>query len=197
IGYNILDNFIYGRQNAGNGTYNLVRISGSGGSSAILNLGATVAGNVGDIDSDGYYWMASGGQGWWRIDLRPGSATYGTVVESGTADALGYGIADWVYIPSAGRWLYAVATNSPGANTSTLLRFSMDTHTWSVVRQYTGTPSSTWGAQYGINTGILYASDNTGGQIWSFPIDGSAPTHVTDGPPSGQNDGARCVLNIL
>jgi hypothetical protein len=197
IGYNVLDNFLYGRQVAGGGNYNLVRISASGSTQLIRSLGATVNGNVGDVDTDGYYWLSAGGGRWWRIDLRPGSSSYGQVVENGTADALGYQIADWVYIPSGGRFLYAVATGSPGANTSTLLRFNMGTHVWTVVRQYTGTPKSTWGAQYGINTGVIYASDNAGGQIWSFPINGSAAVRVTNGPPSGQNDGARCVLNVL
>ncbi|GAB1312680.1 hypothetical protein MFIFM68171_02890 [Madurella fahalii] len=197
IGYNVLDNFLYGRQAAGQGVINLVRITAAGTVTVIRALPSGVNGNVGDIDTDGFYWLSSGGNAWWRIDLRPGSATYGQVVDNGTADSLGYSIADWVYIPSGGQFLWAVATGSPGANTSTLLRFNMATRTWAVVRQYTGTPESVWGAQYGINTGIIYASDNGGGQIWAFPIDGSAASLVTAGPSSGQNDGARCVLNVL
>ncbi|KXX76435.1 hypothetical protein MMYC01_206811 [Madurella mycetomatis] len=180
IGYNVLDNFL------GTGTVTVVRAFPSG-----------VSGNVGDIDTDGFYWLSIGGRAWWRIDLRPGSATYGQILNNGTADNLGYSIADWVYIPSGGQFLWAVATDSPGANTSTLLRFSMDTQTWAVVRQYTGTPESAWGAQYGINTGVIYASDNAGGQIWAFPINGTAASLVTGGPRSQQNDGARCVLNVL
>lgn len=53
------------------------------------------------------------------------------------------------------------------------------------------------GAVYGIDTGILYASDNGSGEIWSFPVNGSDVAKVTDEPRSGSNDGARCVLNVL
>ncbi|KAL2015406.1 hypothetical protein VTK56DRAFT_5530 [Thermocarpiscus australiensis] len=195
IGYNVLDNFIYGVQDAGGGRVDLVRISASGSDTVVRSLSG--GGNAGDVDTDGYYWLSSAGSKWSKIDLRPGSATYGEVLSNGTAGTLGYEPADWVYIPSGGRFLWAVARIASGPNTSSLLRFDMDTHVWSVVRSYTGTPRSGWGAMYGIDTGIVYASDNGGGQIWAFPINGSAATHVTNGPASSANDGARCVLNVL
>ncbi|KAK3389936.1 hypothetical protein B0H63DRAFT_557003 [Podospora didyma] len=197
IGYNVLDNFLYGRQAAAGGAFNLVRISAAGTRTIIRKLDAGVTGNVGDIDTQGNYWLSAGGKGWWRIDLVPGSITYGQVLEKGTANALGYNIADWVYIPSGGRFLWAVGNQTPGpARTATLLKFNMDTKVWTKVRDYANVPKSTWGAQYGIDIpqGVLYASDNTSGEIWKFPIDGSAATKVTNGPKSGQNDGARCVL---
>ncbi|KAH8886197.1 hypothetical protein GQ53DRAFT_875846 [Thozetella sp. PMI_491] len=196
VGYNVLDNFIYGCQSAAAGKYNLVRIAASGTTTVIQDLGA-VGGNVGDVDTDGYYWLSAGGSQWWKIDLRPGSATYTEIVTNGTADPKGYTIADWVYMPLGGRFLYAVATNGPTKGyTSTLIRFNMDTYVWTAVKQYTGTPSGGWGAAYGINTGVIYASDNPSGQIWMFPINGSDPKLVTHGPASGSNDGARCVLNV-
>jgi hypothetical protein len=200
IGYNVLDNFLYGAQNAGSAGANLVRITASGSDTIIRNLGAGVGGNVGDIDTDGYYWLSSGGTKWWKIDLRPGSATYGEVLSSGTAAVPApYGPADWAFLPSGGRFLWTVASVAgSGATTSSLLRFDMDAHTWSVVRNYTGTPRGGWGAMYAIDKGgIVYASDNPGGQIWAFPINGSAATLAANGPASGQNDGARCVLNSL
>lgn len=94
-----------------------MRVSSDGTSTIIKSLGFAVTGNVGDIDSDGNYWLPSGGQRGYKIDLQLESDTYG--------DALGYSIADWVYIPSAGPYLYAVAINSPGVNTATLMRLSL------------------------------------------------------------------------
>ncbi|KAK3689732.1 hypothetical protein B0T22DRAFT_514406 [Podospora appendiculata] len=195
IGYNVRDNFLYGRQGPTGGPYNL---------RPVLHLASAGDPNTGDIDFRGYYWLSSSGGAWWKIDLRhPGDDTYGTVVDSGTADPLGYTIADWVYIPSAGRYLYAVGTKGGVQNTSTLLRFHLRgtaAYTWTVVRdfQVDGLLSGTWGAQYGANTGYVYASDNESGEIWRFAVHGSGADAVkeADGPTSGLNDGARWVWNL-
>jgi hypothetical protein len=44
--------------------------------------------------------------------LIPGSDTYGTVLESGTLDTLGYVYSDWSYLShDDGNYLYTIATN--------------------------------------------------------------------------------------
>lgn len=58
IGYNSLDNFIYGRGEPSN---RLRRISSAGTSEAVTNLTSTESSFVGDIDSSGFYvsvWLA-------------------------------------------------------------------------------------------------------------------------------------------
>ncbi|KAI0436734.1 hypothetical protein F4803DRAFT_207684 [Xylaria telfairii] len=194
IAYNTLDNLLYARQQGRN---ELIRIGSDGTTEVVTTFPDTNSANVGDIDTDGYYWYGSGGSTWHQLDLRPGSPTYGTLLSNGTADILGLSIADWAYIPVGGPYLYSAARNPANIGGTSLVRFSLDTKTWEVVQRYPRIGGNTWGAVYGINNGTLYASDNTNGQIWAFPIEGGAAYLASQGPVSpGLNDGARCVLNL-
>ncbi|KAH8165072.1 hypothetical protein CIB48_g3211 [Xylaria polymorpha] len=189
IAYNTLDNLLYARQQGGN---ELIRIGSDGTTEVVTTFPDTNSANVGDIDTDGYYWYGSGGSTWHQLDLRPGSSTYGTLLSNGTADTLGLSIADWAYIPVGGPYLYSAARNPASVGGTSLVRFSLDTKTWEVVQRYPRIGGNTWGAVYGINNGTLYASDNANGQIWGFPIEGGAAYLASQGPVSpGLNDGAR------
>ncbi|KAI5917455.1 hypothetical protein F4810DRAFT_716463 [Camillea tinctor] len=191
MGYNTLDNYLYAQQ----GVTQLIRISSDGEAENIAQFNSVSAVNVGDIDSDGNYWFGSNGKTWNQADLNPQSSTYGKLVASGTMDALGLSIADWSYIPVGGAYMYSVARNLTAG--TTLIRFSLDTKEWEIIERYPTVGGHTWGAMYGINNGTLFASDNTNGQIWAFPIEGGTPYMASQGPESGLNDGARCVLNML
>ncbi|KAI0478336.1 hypothetical protein F4859DRAFT_479437 [Xylaria cf. heliscus] len=194
IAYNTLDNLLYARQQ---GRSELIRIGSDGSTEVITAFPDTNSANVGDIDTDGYYWYGSGGSTWHQLDLRPGSPTYGKLLSNGTADTLGLSIADWAYIPVGGAYLYSAARNPASVGGTSLVRFSLDTKRWEVIQRYPRIGGNTWGAVYGINNGTLYASDNTNGQIWAFPIAGGAAYLASQGPVSpGLNDGARCVLNL-
>ncbi|KAI8623227.1 hypothetical protein F5Y19DRAFT_459167 [Xylariaceae sp. FL1651] len=199
IGYNTLDNYLYGIANP---SRQLIQISSTGTSTIIKNytnaqIGASA--NVGDFDDQGYFWFGSGGTTWHQADLRdPRSATYGSIVASGTADTLGLGLADWVYIPVAGQYLWSVATGAVGGSQGTsLLRFGLQTKRWESVARYGVLAPGGYGALYGINNGTIYASNNENGEIWAFDVSGRKPYLASQGPKSGSNDGARCVLNTL
>lgn len=193
IGYNVKDNLIYGSQES---TQTVIRIAADGSSSTVAGAVAP-ASNLGDIDSKGQYWVSSGGNTWAQIDLLPDSATYGQTIGSGTAKPFDLSVADWVYIPSAGEYLYSVGANST-SNGVSMIRFNLNTKAWERVANYpTLKGHSTWGAQYGMNNGTVWASDNASGQIWQFPITGATPFEVSQGPAAGNNDGARCVLSLL
>ncbi|KAI1302516.1 hypothetical protein F5Y03DRAFT_361771 [Xylaria venustula] len=191
MAYNTLDNYLYARQSGKN---QLIRISSDGTTEVVTTFPDDTNVYVGDIDSDGNYWYGSGDT-WFQIDLKPNSATYGTLIANGKVDELGLAVADWVYLPVGGPYLYSAAHNSTSGGT-TLVRFSLDTKTYEVIQRYPKIGGHTWGAQYGINNGTLYASDNTNGQIWAFPIVGGTPYLASRGPISSQNDGARCALNL-
>jgi hypothetical protein len=194
IGYNIKDNLIYGSQDS---TLTIIRIAADGTSSTVAGVSAPPpSSNVGDIDSNGHYWVSSAGKAWAEIDLDPSSPTYGQTLANGTAAPFGLGVADWVYIPIAGDYLYAVGSNSTSGGAS-MIRFDMATYAWQKVANYPNLPVNGFGAIYGMNNGTLYASDNTSGEIWQFPISGAAPFKLSQGPASGNNDGARCVWNLL
>jgi hypothetical protein len=191
IGYNVLDSFIYGYHiDTG-----IIRISSSGAAQAVAAI-PSAAGNIGDVDTSGYYWLSSGGTDWWRIDLVPGSATYGKILANGTANNLGISIADWAYVPSKGQYLWSVGVNTTSSST-VLMRFDMSTHIFDIVTRYPTISATAWGAVFAENNGTLFASDNGSGHIWQFPLSGGTPFKLSNGPISSSNDGARCVLNIL
>jgi hypothetical protein len=193
IGYNTLDNYIYGYQSS---TGTILQISADGTTVTIDADSPPSGSNIGDIDSNGHYWVGTE-TSWAEIDLAPGSATYGQTLASGTTSGtLGYAVADWVYIPDAGEYMYAIGSVTSTSETA-LLRFDLSTHDWEVVFEYGALGVIGVGAVYGMNNGTLYASENGNGQIWQFPVSGGTPFEVSQGPASGNNDGARCVLNLL
>ncbi|KAK7754819.1 hypothetical protein SLS62_003133 [Diatrype stigma] len=201
IGYNVLDDYLYGIANP---SRQLVRISSAGASSVVATFDTTqmadATANVGDIDGDGHFWFGSAGRSWYEVDLVPGSPTYGTVLAKGTANLpSGLTVADWVYVPAAGAYLWTVARASNEGGRSVLLRFSLATKEWEVIARYSVLAPGGFGALYGINNGTLYASNNQNGEIWAFDVLGSgvAPYLASSGPVSGSNDGARCVTNML
>ena len=197
IGYNVLDNYLYGVVHP---SRDLIRISSAGEATVVRSFTQAEIGaapNVGDIDADGHYWFGSSGNTWHEVDLAPGSPTYGSILDQGTADTLGLALADWAYIPVAGAYLWTVSPGADGADT-TLLRFGLDTKQWEVAARYGPVTSGGFGALYGINNGTLFASNNGNGEIWAFDVLGDRePYLASNGPRSGSNDGARCVTNML
>ncbi|SPO04419.1 uncharacterized protein DNG_07104 [Cephalotrichum gorgonifer] len=195
LGYNPLDNYLYGYQRS---TQEIIRIASDGSSSIITTIPNGAAYILGDFDADGYYWVATQtGAAWHKIDLIPGSATYGEVVESGTTPSPGNTIdtiSDWVYVPIAGDYLWSLGANT-GSGAS-LIRWGFDTREWEILASYPNV-DSVFGALYGINNGTIYASSNSNGRIWAFDTVGSVEPYVaSQGPPSSSNDGARCVANL-
>ena len=210
IGYNVLDDFVYGLAQTGIGAGDLIRI-GAGGQSQLVveNLTPNILNNdltiftVGDVDDQGGYWAAtsligSNAQTWFRVNLAPDTAGYGTVTNQGTA-TLPYPIYDWVYVPGAGNYLYALGTVPlvlipPQLATTALIRFDRTTQTWSEVKNYgTIIGTNTWGATFATSNGNIYAVESITGQIWKFPVtnNGSA-SFVSQFVPQGLIDGARC-----
>lgn len=193
IAYHPIDNFLYARQSGKN---QLIRIASDGSSSIVATLPSTIGAIIGDIDEEGYYWYAShNAEEWVKLDLRPGSATYAQEVESGKTPDIGRTAADWVHVPIAGPYMWSVGGNPAGG--VSLIRWSLNTHKWEIVANYRNVEGG-FGALYGINNGTIFASDNGSGRIWAFSVngDGTRPYVASNGPPSGSNDGARCVSNL-
>ncbi|KAH7236687.1 proline rich protein 5MeD, partial [Fusarium tricinctum] len=193
LGYNSLDNFLYAMVQDATGSQ-VIRIGGDGSYTLLSTRTSDPNVQMGDIDNMGRYWISNQGKAWWCIDLKPGSATYGKILMSGTAVTTG-GIADWAFVPGGGDFMYGIMYDSAGL-TGTLSRFSRTAYTWSSVRAYgmvTGT--NVFGAVYASADGNLYGSENSNGNIYKFPIAPSvgAPVFVATGPPSTWNDGARCI----
>jgi hypothetical protein len=203
MGYSVSENFLYGASGAI--PSNLIRIGANGDSVFLTSLNLTKAVTIGDLDENTQYWASAGGTYWIQVDMRPGSGTYGRQVASGTTSLpgiLGYSqgllVNDWAYVPNGGNFLYSLANDIAQSNTF-LLSFDRAAHTWAVVANYNSVAGTalflnqnSWGAVFSAKDGILYGEENTTGQIWKFPINGTKPTMVSTGLMSSNNDGARC-----
>ncbi|NIH80978.1 DUF7927 domain-containing protein [Amycolatopsis viridis] len=193
VGFNTLDNYFYGFDNAGH----LVRVNADG---SLTDLGVPpgIADgenfNVGDFDSNGHLWVTRSVSpaNWYEIDLVPGSPTYGRVVRSGsitTPGGLNSG-ADWSWIGGA---LYKVGSEA-ATGAPHLLKFDPVTGTESDAGRIVGMPDNPFiGATYADAAGYLYSSDNTTGDIYRTDPRTRQSILVSHGPASGGNDGARCA----
>lgn len=192
IGFNVLDNYIYGYAPDGS---HVIQIATTGTTTIITTIAASSI-YVGDIDTSGIYWFINDDT-WFKMDLIPGSPTYGEIIASGPQTVpSGYTVLDWVYLPGQGDYLYTAAT--PDSGYAALLRFSMTTHKWEIITIYS-LPEllnvGNIGAMYGANNGTFWASINGNGKIVQFPLTG-APHVTSQGPTSYYNDGARCALAL-
>jgi uncharacterized repeat protein (TIGR01451 family) len=193
VGYNTLDNYMYGWDLT---TAEVARISSDGSVTHIglpPGVGTAVSYNAGDFDRAGHYWMSSSANGaWYEIDLAPGSATYGQVLDSGTMTfpAGTAGLADWTWINGA---LYGVASTTSGP--AALDKFDPATGQLTNLGPIAGIPGTVLvGATYTDAAGDLFASDNTSGEIYRVNVTTGKLTASAPGPASGNNDGARCSL---
>ena len=189
IGYNSLDDFIYGMVTV-EGRTQLIRIDADGGSTLLPLTFSPATINVGDIDDQGQYWISAGGASWKQIDLKPGSPTFGTIVNQGTAS--GPSVSDWAYLRNGGDYLYSIRV---GTTNSVAYRWSRTTHVWESLRDFGNFNGAVgFGAFYTVGD-ELWGSNNGSGDIVAFPVlDPTAPARtVSTGFPSTVNDGARCL----
>ncbi|KAK7980533.1 hypothetical protein PG989_012990 [Apiospora arundinis] len=194
MGYNVGDNFLYGAIGQGAST-NLIRIAATGDSTILGSLNVTVTLNAGDVDENNQYWATASGRQWIQVDLKPGSASFGKTVASGTANPQSTGRT----CAGGGNYLWGLAYNSGGLtpNVNTYLqRFDRNAKTWTLFTDFGNIAGkNTWGAVYASDDVFLYGSENTSGEIWKFPLpaNGTTAVKISNGPAASSNDGARCI----
>lgn len=190
LGYNVLDNFLYGFVSTGSGQQQLIQINAEGGHT-LLDLQVDGGLNVGDIDDAGQFWVSERGFRWIQVDLDPDSPSFGEQVDEGTSP--GTPVADWAFLENGGPWLYSIRL----ASTARLVRWSMEDNTWEELFDYGAVVdgNSGFGALYAVGD-ELWGSDNQSGDIIAFPVlqEGEEARKITDGPSTSSNDGARCFL---
>lgn len=211
IGYNVLDNYVYGLAQTGVLPGSLIRI-GAGGLSQTIASGIAptlFSGQTGltflagDVDETGTFWAVANslnlagaiGQFWMTIDVASlTSSTYGTVTGTGVT-GIPYPILDWAFVPGGGNFLWALG-NAPGS--TRLVQFSRQTKTWNEVTNYGNIETNTWGALFATPDGNLYAVDQGSGKLYKFPVTtNGTPQFIatTTLPLTGVTfiDGARCA----
>ena len=198
VGYNPLDDYIYGVDSAIGGT-GLIRV---GSDFTVQTLGfptgmpTTLGFNVGEFDNNGHYWVNSGATGnVYEVDMRPGSATYFQVVSSRALNVIaGFnGGADWAFNPVDG-FLYRTPMNTTTGRLH-LFRYNRATGVQTNLGAIAGIAADATilvGANYSDAAGFVYGSDNTSGRIFRINTTAIAGALLSTGPLSGTNDGARC-----
>ena len=188
IGYNILDDYIYGNLTIFDGSgssiqRNLAQIDSLGNVvdlGPIPNVTDTAGLNVGAIDDQGfYYFKRSNRDYYWTVDLRPGSLTYGQLVDptngyittTTSTPVLPVGTltqGDWTYNVNDGL-LYSIAdpptqflTMDPATGQTNLLPTDIG-----FPLEYGGIASDAQGFIYGIDndTGDVVRWQNIGGTM--------------------------------
>ena len=189
IGYNILNNYIFGYDVTTRGRITVIDASYNITSLDVQGLGNNVKAYVGDVSTEGYLYLHDGNQTVRIVDVNPQRTTYLTLINVMSLSKT-TNIADWAFNPTDGK-LYGVN------NVGNVIQTDPDT---GVVRNL-GNPGITedglFGAVYFDNAGFLFASHNNTGKIYRIdlrpPIQ-SPPEAIlfTNGPSSSKNDGARC-----
>ncbi|CAM1340374.1 DUF6923 family protein [Tenacibaculum amylolyticum] len=192
VGYNDKDGYIWGSlKTSANNT--IVRVGNNYEVTVYTVPGATYS-YVGDINMDGIYYLKSGSNSFYKIDLDPESEDYLTKIGTGTLSQ-GIGNHDWAF-NAADDMLYTV---EKGSN----ILYKIDPATGNVttlgeVPILSGL-NYTYGAVYFDVDGNFYISANQTGTVYVV----YAVQNVTSsldmvsnlfafGPSSSQNDGARC-----
>jgi uncharacterized repeat protein (TIGR01451 family) len=197
VGYNTLDNYMYGINNG-----NVVAVAQDGTSTIIGNPGLdpNVGYQVGDFDDAGHLWVTQGGAGgiqnYYEIDLSDqSSATYNTIIKSGTTSrpaGLPSLPSDWVFVNDA---FYGLVGPGTGTGAAQLVRFDPNAGTWTVQATIAATAGQdrVYGAGYADAQGYLYFSNNTSGEIFRVDPRTNTGIDLAAGPAAAGNDGARCA----
>ena len=198
IGYNGLDNYIYGYDQT---TNSIVRVDDAG---TIITLKPNPTGlpantyNTGTFDPNGFlYIFVNDGTRFYTIDLRPNSATFMKLVNPTNGyleQTSNYGVAlnpavnvsDWVYNPNDQN-LYGVT------NTGILARIVPTTGATSNLTTI-GATNGPFGAQAIDAHGNIYAINNRDGNVYKYTISGNTATgtYFSNTVITSNNDGTIC-----
>ncbi|MCB1637212.1 MAG: carboxypeptidase regulatory-like domain-containing protein, partial [Thiothrix sp.] len=204
IGYNVLDNIIYGVRKTGTSEGQIIAIASDGSYASLgfatrMDTGAplTLSNAQLAIDGENNIWMGN-----WRINLNTMTAT--PVVFSGAAMTTPW---DWSYLPGAGGSkgkLYGVHDNkllTVNIDTASITGTGTGTQV-NVTRTVTniaglGASSGGYGAAWTDLNHDLYVYHNADGRVYQIlNQDSASPTAqlVANTSPLGNNDGASCPL---
>ena len=192
IGYNILDNYIYGVLQ---GTNNVVKIDATGAMEYLTITGDYSTGDYssGDINKDGVLYIYGQGK-FVSINLNPSAPDY---LEAKTLLSDRKTFHDMAFSPIDDN-LYLVTSDSR----RTLLRFDVTTNTLTDLGEVSGLTSentNSFGTAFMDSMGNLYISNNASGNIYKIasPHTGgliAVPFNSLDGSPG---DGARCPYTSI
>ena len=193
VGYNPADGYIWGSLSSTN--KEIVRIGKNFKvDTYVIDELPTSGRYIGDINSEGVYYLKGGGATYYKIDLDPNSRNYAKFISSATLSK-NISIHDWAFNAVDGN-LYAVEKSS-----NHLYRINPAT---SAVLDLGEVPilkglKYTYGAVYFDLSGRFYVSANQTGTVYviqkvqTLAIGSTIDSNLfAYGPSSNSNDGARC-----
>ncbi|MCB0098742.1 MAG: DUF11 domain-containing protein, partial [Caldilineaceae bacterium] len=200
IGYNQLDNYIWGSVIAQS---QIVRVGADYVPKYFTIPGLPTDMLVGDVSPDGKLYLTSSSFGSLRIiDLDPNSPDYLTLKTVAATTTSSYPIYDWAFSPIDGQ-LYAVTSTARDQPAPYLRRINPVTGALTNLGAIAGTQinqeNSHFGAVYFTAEGDFYVSANTSGKIYHIvrpdliSAGNASATYFSQGPASVGNDGARCA----
>lgn len=191
IGYNSVDNYIYGWQEVdpyGGGSQGLVRIEDDATTTPLgIPAGVPTPANyvAGDFDTSGHLYILRGGTNQlYKVNVSALTSSMITMSSIPPLNEIVY--VDGLLYSVAGTTLYTIDPVSGVITTKTL-----------AITPDPGNPGSVYGAGWASNTGQLYFSRNSDGVIVEISnYTGVSPvaTPVLAGQTASGNDGASCIL---
>lgn len=190
IGYNSVDNYIYGWQDVSvfGGSLGLVRIEDDATTTPLgIPAGVPTPANyvAGDFDTSGYLYILRGGTNQlYKVNVSALTSSMITMSSIPPLNEIVY--VDGLLYSVAGTTLYTIDPVS-GVITTKALAITPDP----------GNPGSVYGAGWASNTDQLYFSRNSDGVIVEISnYTGVSPvaTPVLAGQTASGNDGASCIL---
>ncbi|HET6746938.1 MAG TPA: GEVED domain-containing protein [Candidatus Saccharimonadales bacterium] len=198
VGYNPNDNYFYGWDLTGSGTFMRFKSDFSAAPESLTissYSGPTTNIFAGDVDENGHYWFftVGGTTTWYEVDLTTPVPTF--IGSGNTANPTGNEGTDWAYIPGTDS-LYRGMDN--GTNI-TIVAFNRTTKTYStigVVSNITAAADRNMGAVYADPDGNFYMSSHQSGRVWRVDLSGTPPftAQQLGASDANSNDGARCAL---
>lgn len=201
IGYNIVDDFIYGIRTGGvmevvrvhNDFFTIDNLGVPVGYPAALapNFPAFGSAPVGDVDDAGRYWFFDATNPYYyQVDLATN-----TVVTAGAFDPVASGLSnlsDWAYIAGTDQ-LFGLALNGGNWHLVSLTRTTGALTDHGSLGALGGATTA-FGATFADSGGFLYALSNNTGQLYRIDVGlVTAQALGSTGETSAANDGARCA----
>lgn len=192
IGFNPVDNFIYGWGTAGAINGQVIRVSSDGSITPLGNAGHTGSNFVsGDFDNEGFLWMRKNDSVLLKIDVRQNPATSTEITLTGANFA---GV-DMGWINYA---MYSVNNTTlakADLNNLTVTSATITDLNSPAGKEFPSTGS--YGAVFSNRADELYVSRNESGMIYritDYNTQNPRATWVVDATPTSNNDGAACKL---
>lgn len=192
IGFNPVDNYIYGWGTSGAISGQIIRVSSDGSLTTMGNAGQTGTSFISaDFDDEGFLWMRKNSTTLVKVDVRQNPATSTEVTFTGS-NLIG---ADMGWINDTLFAVDAATLMKADLTTSTVTHATITDLNSPSGKEFPGTGN--YGAVFSNRADELYVSRNENGMIYritDYNTSNPKATFVVEARQTSNNDGAACKL---